>query len=92
MIQKKVFFKLNNKIDLIINLKKNCKKILIIFKLKNKKEYKIYLDDYYFSFKKTLQNFIKMIEKKKMMSTKKNIFFLSELVLQTFYNMQSIRK
>jgi len=92
IVSKKVFFKLNKKIDLIINLKNNCKKILIIFKLKNKKEYKIYLDDYYYSFKKALQNFITMVKKKKMMYPKKNIFFLSELTLQTSYNMGLIKK
>jgi hypothetical protein len=88
-LKKKIFFKLNKKINLNINLDTNCKKIYMIFVLKNKKKYKITLDDYHYSFKKTLQKFIQMVKNNKMINDKENFFNLSRLVLQTSNDMKS---
>lgn len=86
--KKKVFFKLNKKINLTINLNKNCKKIYIILILKNKKKYKIVLDDYHYAFKKTLWKFVQMVKNQKMMNDKEELFNLSRLVLQISNNMK----
>ena len=73
--------KYKNQINLILEFSKNHCHIRSTFFLKNKKPVILQFKDYFFSFKKTLKKFVKMVQTKRRMLPYNEIYDLANIVI-----------